>query len=176
MISQVQEQYPNAKMFATTLRQVISANEHLWGAILLADGKWYVEEPRKIQVLDRIGGGDGFSGGLLYGVLNGWEAEKCLQFGWASGVMAASSLNDYAEPADEKQVWDIYKGQRPRAAMTSKQRCEVMWPPKVGRIDRQHCFPFQIEPACAGLRFGLNNRRYDFEESRYWPHWPCRHG
>ena len=44
------------------------------------------------------------------GVLNGWEAEKCLQFGWASGVLAASSLNDYAEPADEKQVWDIYRG------------------------------------------------------------------
>ena len=110
MISQVQEKYPNARMFATTLRQVISANEHLWGAILLADGKWYVEEPRAIQVLDRIGGGDGFSGGLLYGVLNGWEPEKCLQFGWATGVMAASSLNDYAEPADEKQVWDIYKG------------------------------------------------------------------
>ena len=110
MISQVQEKYPNARMFATTLRQVISANEHLWGAILLADGKWYVEQPREIQVLDRIGGGDGFSSGLLYGVLNGWEPEKCLQFGWASGVLAASSLNDYAEPADEKQVWDIYKG------------------------------------------------------------------
>ena len=42
--------------------------------------------------------------------LNGWEAEKCLQFGWATGVLAASSLNDYAEPADEKQVWDIYAG------------------------------------------------------------------
>ena len=72
MISQVQEKYSNAKMFATTLRQVISANEHLWGAILLADGKWYVEQPREIQVIDRIGGGYGFSGGLLYGVLNGW--------------------------------------------------------------------------------------------------------
>ena len=77
---------------------------------LYADGNWYVEEPREIPVLDRIGGGDGFSGGLLYGVLNGWEAEKCLQFGWASGVLAASSLNDYAEPADKKQVWDFYKG------------------------------------------------------------------
>ena len=110
MISQVQEKYPNARMFATTLRQVISANEHLWGAILLADGKWYVEEPREIQVLDRIGGGDGFTGGLLYGVLKNWEPEKCLQFGWATGVLAASSLNDYAEPADEKQVWDIYAG------------------------------------------------------------------
>ncbi len=110
MIAQVRESYPNARMFATTLRQVVSANEHLWGAILLADGQWYVEEPREIQVLDRIGGGDGFSGGLLYGVLNGWAPERCLQFGWACGVLAVSSLNDYAEPADEQQVWDIYKG------------------------------------------------------------------
>ena len=58
----------------------------------------------------RIGGGDGFSGGLLYGVYKGWEPEKWLGFGWASGVLAASSLNDYAEPADEKQVWDVYAG------------------------------------------------------------------
>ena len=110
MIEQVRAAYPNAKAYATTLRQVVSANEHLWGAILWADGRWYVEEPRTIPVLDRIGGGDGFSGGLLYGVLNGWEPEKWLQFGWASGVLAASSLNDYAEPADEKQVWDVYAG------------------------------------------------------------------
>ena len=53
----------NAKVFATTLRQVINANEHMWGAIMLADGQWYVEEPRAIPVLDRIGGGDGFVGG-----------------------------------------------------------------------------------------------------------------
>ena len=106
MIMQVRERYPNARMFATTLRQVLSANEHLWGAILLDGDSWFVEEPRPIQVLDRIGGGDGFTGG----VLNGWSGEKCLQFGWASGVLAASSLNDYAEPADEKQVWDVYAG------------------------------------------------------------------
>ena len=89
---------------------MISANEHLWGGILLADGKWCIEEPREIQVMDRIGGGDGFTGGLLYGLIKGWEPEKCLQFGWATGVLAASSLNDYAQPADEKQVWDIYAG------------------------------------------------------------------
>lgn len=110
MISQVKEKYPNAKVFATTLRQVISANEHLWGALMLAEGKCYIEEPRSIQVLDRIGGGDGFTGGLLYGIIKGWEPEKWLQFGWATGVLAASSLNDYAEPADENQVWDVYKG------------------------------------------------------------------
>ncbi len=110
MIEKVAKKYPNAQMYATTLRQVISADHHLWGVIVRAGGTWYVEEPRDIDVLDRIGGGDGFTGGLLYGVLKGWNGEKCAQFGWASGVMAASSLNDYAEPADEKQVWDVYAG------------------------------------------------------------------
>ena len=110
MISEVMVKYPNAKVYGTTLRQVISANEHMWGCLLHADGQWCVEEPRTIQVMDRIGGGDGFTGGLLYGLMSGWEPAKCLQFGWASGVLAASSLNDYAEPADEKQVWDIYAG------------------------------------------------------------------
>lgn len=110
MIDQVREKYPNAKAYATTLRQVISANEHLWGALMWADGNWYYEEQREIQVLDRIGGGDGFTGGVLYAILKGWEPEKWIEFGWATGVLAASSLNDYAEPADEKQVWDIYKG------------------------------------------------------------------
>lgn len=110
MISQVREKYPNARLFATTLRQVLSANEHLWGALMLAGDQWFVEEPRPIPVMDRIGGGDGFTGGVLYGVLRGWEPERCLQFGWATGVLATTSLNDYAEPADEKQVWDIYAG------------------------------------------------------------------
>ena len=110
MIGQVVKEYPGVQLCATTLRQVVSANEHLWGALAWQGGRWQVEEPRSIPILDRIGGGDGFSGGLLYGVLCGWEAEKCLAFGWACGVLAASSLNDYAEPADEKQVWDVYAG------------------------------------------------------------------
>ena len=110
MILRVQEQYPNATTFATTLRQVINANEHLWGAILLRDGQWHVAEPRPIQVMDRIGGGDGFVGGLLYGILKNWKAEDCLHFGWATGVMAATMLNDYAQPADEEQVWAVWSG------------------------------------------------------------------
>ena len=110
MIREVKAKYSNAKVFGTTLRQVISANEHLWGCLMLSGEEWYVEEPRAIPVMDRIGGGDGFTGGLLYGILKGWEPEKWPQFGWATGVLAASSLNDYGEPADEKQVWDIYAG------------------------------------------------------------------
>ena len=110
MILRVQKQYPHASAFATTLREVISANEHLWGAILLKDGAWHVAEPRAIPVLDRIGGGDGFVGGLLYGMLKNWDAADCLHFGWATGALATTMLNDYAQPADEEQVWAIWKG------------------------------------------------------------------
>ena len=110
MILQVREAYPGAKVFATTLREVISANRNLWGAVMLAGDEWYVEEPREIDILDRIGGGDAFTGGLLYGIVRGWEPRKWIQFGWASGALVVTSLNDYAEPADEKQIWDIYAG------------------------------------------------------------------
>ncbi|MDO4572318.1 MAG: PfkB family carbohydrate kinase [Clostridia bacterium] len=110
MIAETEKQYPGARMFATTLRQVLNANEHLWGAILYAGGEWHVEAPRPIPVLDRIGGGDGFTGGLLYGLYKGWPAEKCLRFGWAGGALAVASINDYASPADEAQLWAIYGG------------------------------------------------------------------
>ncbi|MDL2258017.1 sugar kinase [Eubacteriales bacterium OttesenSCG-928-K08] len=110
MIMRVKERYPNASLFATTLRQVISANEHMWGAIVLDGENWHVEEPREISVLDRIGGGDGFVSGLLYGVLRGFSAEDALHFAWATGALAATMLEDYALPADEEQVWSIYAG------------------------------------------------------------------
>ena len=67
-------------------------------------------EPREIGVLDRIGGGDGFVGGLLYGILKGWDGAKCAQFGWATGALAATQLTDYGQPADEEQVWSIWEG------------------------------------------------------------------
>lgn len=110
MIEQARRRYPQAAVFAATLREVLSANRNLWGAILWTDGQWYTEPPREIEILDRIGGGDGFTGGLLYGMLKGWTPEQWLQFGWATGAMAAASLNDYAEPEDEAQVWAVYAG------------------------------------------------------------------
>ncbi len=110
MIARVRERYPNASTFATTLRQVVDANEHIWGAIMLNNGEWHIAQPRPIRVLDRIGGGDGFVGGLLYGMLKGWSAEDCLHFGWATGAMATTMLEDYASPADEEQVWSVWKG------------------------------------------------------------------
>ncbi len=110
MIKRVKKAYPNASVFGTTLRQVVSTNSHLWGAIMLEGENWYVAEPREITVLDRIGGGDGFVGGMLYGILKGWQPEKWMQFGWATGALATTHLTDYAQPADEEQVWSIWKG------------------------------------------------------------------
>lgn len=110
MINRVKAKYSGASVFATTLREVVSVNHHRWGAIVSAGDNFEVIEPRDIAVLDRIGGGDGFVGGLLYGILNGWESEKCAQFGWASGALAATFLTDYGQPADEEQVWSIWEG------------------------------------------------------------------
>ncbi|MFW5872451.1 MAG: PfkB family carbohydrate kinase [bacterium] len=110
MIDNVRKEYGNASVFATTLRQVISTNSHLWGGIMWEGENWHVVEPREITVLDRIGGGDGFVGGMIYAILKGWEPEKWIQFGWASGALAATMLTDYAQPADEEQVWSIWEG------------------------------------------------------------------
>ncbi|MBQ7209236.1 MAG: sugar kinase [Lentisphaeria bacterium] len=110
MVERVKAAYPNAFAFATTLRQVVNANTHLWGAIANIDGDWQIIEPREIRVLDRIGGGDGFVGGFLYSILRGWEPEKWAQFGWATGALATTHLTDYAQPADEDQVWSIWSG------------------------------------------------------------------
>ena len=110
MIDRVRQKFPDVSIFATTLRQVVNVNCHLWGAIMLEDGEWYVADPREITVLDRIGGGDGFVGGLLYAVIKGWDAGKQLAFGWGSGALATTFLTDYAQPADEEQIWSIWQG------------------------------------------------------------------
>ncbi|MCL2628685.1 MAG: PfkB family carbohydrate kinase [Oscillospiraceae bacterium] len=110
MVGRIKKAYPNAQIFGNTLRQVVSAGEHLWGAITLFDDTWTVIEPRPIQVLDRIGGGDGFAGGLLYGILTEMEPEKATGFAWASGVLAVTVLEDYAMPVDEDMVWSIFEG------------------------------------------------------------------
>ncbi len=110
MIRNAQQRYPKTRVFANTLREVLSVDTHLWGGIMAVGDQWHVVEPRVIRVLDRIGGGDGFVGGMLYGILRGWDPEKWIQFGWASGALAATLLTDYGQPADEEQVWSIWNG------------------------------------------------------------------
>jgi len=110
MLDGIKKTFPSICVFGNTLRQVISTNEHLWGAITFFGETCTIVEPRIIKVIDRIGGGDGFAGGLLYGILTGMEPEKATQFGWASGSLATTILEDYATPIDEKMVWSIYQG------------------------------------------------------------------
>ena len=110
MIGEVKKAYPNAQVYATTLREVVSANEHNWGALVRVGDNWYEELPRPIQVMDRIGGGDGFVGGLLYAILSGKAEEDWIKYGWATGVLATTVLTDYGTPADEDQIMSIYKG------------------------------------------------------------------
>lgn len=110
MIENAKKEFPNTSVFATTLREVVHTNCHKWGAIVSENNNWHVVEPREIYVLDRIGGGDGFIGGLLYAALTNMEPEKWIQFGWACGALAATMLTDYCQAADEEQVWSIWQG------------------------------------------------------------------
>ena len=110
MIDLARAKFPNVRVFANTLREVVSVDTHRWGAILSVDGEWQVIEPREIGVLDRIGGGDGFVGGLLYSILRGWEPERWGQFAWASGAFVTTLDTDYGHPADEDQIWSIWQG------------------------------------------------------------------
>jgi 2-dehydro-3-deoxygluconokinase len=110
MIDRVKKAFPHAQVYGTTLREVDDANNHFWGALMSVGHDWFTVEPRHITVLDRIGGGDGFVGGMLYAILKGWEPRKWIQFAWASGALATTMLVDYSLPADEDQVWSIWKG------------------------------------------------------------------
>ncbi len=104
----IKNDFPDTRIFSTSLRESLSANKHMWGAILYSDENWHIIHPQAIDVLDRIGGGDAYVGGILYGLLQNWNIEKCLQFGWACGVMAVTQITDYAQPFNEDQIWDIW--------------------------------------------------------------------
>lgn len=110
MIDRARESFPEVQCVATTLRSVDTANHHQWGAMVWHDGEIHVAHQRPIEVMDRVGGGDGFVGGFLYGLLQGWDAERAMRFGWATGAMAVMTLDDYALPADEAQVWAVWDG------------------------------------------------------------------
>ncbi|MEJ2053257.1 MAG: PfkB family carbohydrate kinase [Calditrichaceae bacterium] len=94
MIEKVIEQFPNIKLVATTLREVESANKHKWGAVLWYNGQHYESPPAELNVLDRIGGGDGFATGLIYGLISGREPEEALRLGWAHGALLTSFPGD----------------------------------------------------------------------------------
>ena len=94
MIERVVEQFPNIKMVATTLREVHSTNRHDWAAVLWIDGQRFVSPTCQLDVLDRIGGGDGFASGLIYGLIAGRSPEEALRLGWAHGALLTTFPGD----------------------------------------------------------------------------------
>lgn len=94
MLGDVTAAFPKVKIVATTLREVVSANQHQWGAVLWYDGQQYVTPICDLNVLDRIGGGDGFASGLIYGMLSGKKPEEAVRLGWAHGALLTTFPGD----------------------------------------------------------------------------------
>jgi len=94
MIDQVREQFPNVKLVATTLREVVSTNRHRWAAVVWLEGKKLISPTIELDVLDRIGGGDGFASGLIYGLISGRSPEEALRLGWAHGALLTTFPGD----------------------------------------------------------------------------------
>lgn len=94
MIEQVKQPFPNVKAVATTLREVKSTNRHNWAAVLWVDGERFVSPTMELDVLCRIGGGDGFASGLIYGLINGRSPSDALKLGWAHGGLLTTFAGD----------------------------------------------------------------------------------
>jgi 2-dehydro-3-deoxygluconokinase len=94
LIDRVVQQHPNIKLVATTLREVHSTNHHDWAAVLWLNGQRYVSPTAKLDVIDRIGGGDGFAAGLIYGLLTNRPPEEALKLGWAHGALLTTFPGD----------------------------------------------------------------------------------
>ncbi|MDQ6662830.1 MAG: sugar kinase [Acidobacteriota bacterium] len=94
MIDRVVKQHPRIKVVATTLREVHSTNRHSWGAVAWIDGETHVAPTCELDVLDRVGGGDGFAAGLFYGLLTGEAPDEAIKFGWAHGALLTTFPGD----------------------------------------------------------------------------------
>jgi len=94
MIDAVVKKHPQAKIVATTLREVHSTNRHSWSAVAWIDGKTYTAPTAELDVLDRVGGGDGFASGFIYGLLAGETPEQALKLGWAHGALLTTYPGD----------------------------------------------------------------------------------
>jgi 2-dehydro-3-deoxygluconokinase len=109
MIKKVVDQQPHVKAVATTLREVHSTNHHSWGAVAWINGQTHVAPVAELDVLDRVGGGDGFASGLFYGLLNGEKPEEAVKLGWAHGALLTTFPGD-TTMATLDQVRSFAKG------------------------------------------------------------------
>jgi 2-dehydro-3-deoxygluconokinase len=94
MMDKVVARLPNVKVVATTLREVRSTSRHSWSAVAWIDGKTVTAPTAELDVLDRVGGGDGFASGFFYGLLTGESPEEALKLGWAHGALLTTFPGD----------------------------------------------------------------------------------
>ncbi len=110
MITEATAAYPNFRAVATTLRNAKTATINDWGAVLWYDGKFYraIERPN-LEIYDRVGGGDSFASGLIYGFLAGKTPEQAVNYGAAHGALAMTTPGD-TSMATKDEVEKVMKG------------------------------------------------------------------
>ena len=94
MIDKVLKKHPQVKVVATTLREVYSTSRHSWSAVAWMNGKTYAAPTAELDVFDRVGGGDGFAAGFIYGLLSGESPETAIKLGWAHGALLTTFPGD----------------------------------------------------------------------------------
>jgi 2-dehydro-3-deoxygluconokinase len=94
MMEQVVLRFPKTKVVATTLREVHTTNHHSWSAVAWVNGEAVFAPTTELNVLDRVGGGDGFASGFIYGLLNGESPEQAIKLGWAHGALMTTFPGD----------------------------------------------------------------------------------
>ncbi|MBL9170683.1 MAG: sugar kinase [Verrucomicrobiales bacterium] len=110
MIEAAVKEYPNFKVVATTLRAAKTATINDWGAICYANGKFFQAIQRNdLEILDRVGGGDSFASGLVYGLLTSDDGQKAVDYGAAHGALAMTTPGD-TSMASKDEVEKLMKG------------------------------------------------------------------
>ncbi len=110
MINEAAKTYPNFKVVATTLRTVRTATVNDWKAMCWADGEIYFSNAYDgLEIMDRVGGGDSFASGLVYGLMTTGDPEKAVNYGAAHGALAMTTPGD-TSMASKKEVEAIMSG------------------------------------------------------------------
>ena len=110
MINEAAKTYPNFKAVATTLRTVKTATVNDWKAMCWADGEIYMSKAYDgLEIMDRVGGGDSFASGLVYGLMTTGDPEKAVNYGAAHGALAMTTPGD-TSMASVKEVEALMGG------------------------------------------------------------------
>ena len=109
MMDNVVKKLPHVRAVATTLREVHTTNRHSWSAVAWINGKTHAAPTAELDVLDRVGGGDGFAAGFIYGLLSGASHDEAVRLGWAHGALLTTFPGD-TTMATLEQVKAFAKG------------------------------------------------------------------